>query len=441
MVDAVAELERGREAYAREAWSDAFESLLQADRESPLVADDLGLLATSAYMLGRESEYLGFLERAHRAHLDAGESLPALRCAFWIGVTLANHGEVGRASGWLGRAQRLLDREGSDRVERGYLLLPVVFEQEASGDLKEAAATAGEAAAIGERFDDQDLFALAAHEQGHILIKAGRLSEGLGLLDEAMVAVTAGELSPIVSGIVYCGVILACQDAYEVGRAREWTAALSGWCERQPDLVAFTGRCLVHRAEIMQLHGAWSNALEEARRAAERCLSASSSSEWPARAVRHRTPCARGGGSRRRAGNWALRRWRASSGAAGAISGPASASRWGYRRRRWPASSASIGPSACCAPAARRAGRRSLRNAVLRPAALQHRDFRELAGTSPGESVASLLPGEAGLSADRSDATTAPSPWARSRPCRRRSRRVSRIASPARSTRPAWPAV
>jgi DNA-binding CsgD family transcriptional regulator len=272
VVDAVVELERGREAYSTEVWLDAHESLSRADRESPLAADDLGLLATSAYMLGREAEYLGLLERAHRSYLDGGEALAALRCAFWIGVTLASRGEMGRASGWLRRAQRILDHEGSDRVERGYLLLPVVFEQEASGNWEAAAATAGEAAAIGERFADPDLFALAAHEQGHILIKTGRLGEGLGLLDEAMVAVTAGELSPIVAGIVYCGVILACQDAYEVRRAREWTAALSGWCERQPDLVAFTGRCLVHRAEIMQFQGTLSDALEEARRAAERCL-------------------------------------------------------------------------------------------------------------------------------------------------------------------------
>jgi DNA-binding CsgD family transcriptional regulator len=271
LVGAVAELERGRDAYSREAWLDAYKWLSQADRGSPLAAVDLGLLATSAYMLGREAEYLGLLERAHRAYIDGGEMLPALRCAFWIGVTLASRGEMGRASGWLRRAQRLLDHEGSDRVERGYLLLPVVFEREASGDWEAAAATAGKAAGIGERFGDSDLFALAAHEQGHILIKIGRLSEGLGLLDEAMVAVTAGELSPIVSGIVYCGVILACQDAYEVRRAQEWTAALSGWCERQPDLVAFTGRCLLHRAEIMQFQGAWSDALKEARRGAERC--------------------------------------------------------------------------------------------------------------------------------------------------------------------------
>jgi DNA-binding CsgD family transcriptional regulator len=271
VLDAVAALERGREAYSAEAWSDAHESLSVADESDRLGAEDLELFAISAYMLGREAEYLGLLERAHRAHVDRGRPLPALRCAFWIGISLARRGEVGRSSGWLGRAQRILDEQGGDRVEHGYLLLPDVFEQEGSGELEAAAATAGEAAAIGERFGDADLFALAAHEQGHILIRLGRIKEGLRLLDETMVSVTAGELSPIVSGIVYCGVILACQDAYEVRRAQEWTGALAGWCERQPDLVAFTGRCLTHRAELMQLHGAWLEALKEARRAEERC--------------------------------------------------------------------------------------------------------------------------------------------------------------------------
>ena len=85
-----------------------------------------------------------------------------------------------------------------------------------------------------------------------------------------MVAVTTGELSPIPTGLVYCGVILACQEVYELSRAREWTAALTRWCADQPDLVAFTGRCLVHRAEIMQLDGAWPDALEEARKASAR---------------------------------------------------------------------------------------------------------------------------------------------------------------------------
>ena len=114
MVDAVAELERGRQSYASQAWTDAFELLSAADRSDQLGAGDLELLATSAYMLGREENYLGILERAYRAHLDADEGLAALRCAFWIGVTLASGGEMGRAGGWLGRAQRLLDRQGDD---------------------------------------------------------------------------------------------------------------------------------------------------------------------------------------------------------------------------------------------------------------------------------------------------------------------------------------
>src|ERR671910_3331860 len=146
-----------------------------------------------------------------------------------------------------------------------------MFQQEAAGDYEAAAAIAAEAAEIGERFRDADLFALAVQAQGIFLVKQGRVVEGIGLLDEAMVAVTVGELSPIVSGLVYCGVIVGCQDAYELRRAQEWTIALTRWCEEQPDMVAFTGTCMVHRAEIMELRGAWRSALQEAQQARQRC--------------------------------------------------------------------------------------------------------------------------------------------------------------------------
>jgi ATP/maltotriose-dependent transcriptional regulator MalT len=264
-----ADLERGRSAYASRRWRAAYEALSQ-QREPGLDADDLELLATSAYMLGLDAEYVAHLERAHHVHADEGRTLPAVRCAFWVGMNLAVRGEVGPASGWLGRAQRLLAQEGGDSAEHGYLLLPVMFRREAEADFAAAAALAGEAAAIGDRFGDRDLFALAVHAQGQMLIKDGRTAEGLALLDEAMVAATTEGLSPIVTGLVYCGVILACQAAYEVRRAREWTAVLSGWCAEQPDMLAFTGRCLVHRAEILQLGGSWTDALEEARRAGRR---------------------------------------------------------------------------------------------------------------------------------------------------------------------------
>jgi DNA-binding CsgD family transcriptional regulator len=264
------DLERGRAAYADWAWRDAYESLSRAEESAPLAPEDLELLGVSAYMLGDEEEWMEVFERACRRYADADRVLRAARCAFWIGMHLAIRGDLGPATGWLGRAQRLVERHGGDCVERAYMLLPVSFQHEAAGDLEGAAATAAAAVEAGERFGDMDLFALAAHAQGSILVTSGHVQKGLGLLDEAMVAVTAGEVHPIVAGVVYCGVILTCEEVYEVRRAQEWTDALTRWWERQPDLLAFTGRCLVHRAQLMQLHGAWPEALEEVQRARRR---------------------------------------------------------------------------------------------------------------------------------------------------------------------------
>jgi DNA-binding CsgD family transcriptional regulator len=249
---------------------DAHESLVRADREEPLGAEDLEVLARSAYMLGRDDDYVSGLERAHHAYLDVGEAARAARCAFWIGHNLLFRNETGPAMGWFARAQRLLEREERDCVERGYLLIPAVLQHVFGGDFEAAYAAATEAAAIGERFGDQDLVAIALMEQGHALVKQGRTGEGLRLVDETMVAVTAGELSPIVAGIVYCNTIAFCRDVYELRRAREWTAALTRWCDQQPDMVTHKGLCLVHRAEIMTLGGAWQDALAEARRVGRR---------------------------------------------------------------------------------------------------------------------------------------------------------------------------
>jgi DNA-binding CsgD family transcriptional regulator len=248
-------------------WGDAYRSL---NRQSRLGVEDLERLATAAYMLGREDEYIDALERAYHAHLEAGATRRAVRCAFWLSMTLLMRGEGGPSAGWCARAERLLEREPGDCVERGYLLLRDVVSRHVTGDHDAALASASTAATIAERFGDRDLHALAVHEQGLCLIRLGRVEDGLRMLDEAMVAAVGAELSPIVTGLVYCSVIDGCQEVYALRRAQEWTAALSAWCEAQPDMVAFTGRCLVHRAEILQLHGAWQDALDEALRAGER---------------------------------------------------------------------------------------------------------------------------------------------------------------------------
>ena len=263
-------LDRARRSYGERAWSDAFQAFSAADQERPLEVKDLEQLALAAYLVGRDEEYLGTLERAYNAYRDIGESLRAVRCAFWLGFRLMMRGEMGRATGWLARAQRSLEGGPLACAERGYLLLPTVEQLLESGDHEAAYAAAAEAASIGERCGDPDLVACARHQQGRVRLQQGQVEAGLTLLDETMVTVTADELSPLVTGLMYCSVIAACQQVYAYDRTREWTLALTQWCEDQPDMVAFVGACRVHRAEIMQLRGAWPAALEEAQRACMR---------------------------------------------------------------------------------------------------------------------------------------------------------------------------
>ena len=261
---------RGRAAFADRDWAAAYAALREIADEARLDAEDLERLATAAYMLGRVPEMVDGLERAHHAYLEAGRELPAAKTAIWLGINLAITRKMGPAAGWIARGQRILESTDEDCVERGYLLFPRFFRHEAAGEFDQAIELAGRTAEIGRRFGDADLVGLAMHAEGRALVKVGRAEEGLVMLDEVMVSVTGGELSPVVTGIVYCSVIEGCFEVQEVRRARDWTAALSAWCDGQPDLVAFTGQCLAHRSEIMRLEGSWDDAYAEAEKAHER---------------------------------------------------------------------------------------------------------------------------------------------------------------------------
>ena len=259
----------GREAYQRSAWAEAHARLVMADREVPLPPEDLEHSAIAAHLIGWEADRDERLARAHQSFLNAGDVESAARCAFWLGFCLTTAGEVARGGGWLARAKRLLDDAGMDSALRGYLLLPDGYRALYGRDVPKALTMFAEAGAIGRRFGDADLVVLGRHGEGRALIRLGRVREGVALLDEVMVAVTVGDLVPTAVGPVYCSVLDACYEIFDLRRAHEWTAAFADWCALQPEFVPFRGQCLIRRAEIMQLHGEWTNALAEACRACE----------------------------------------------------------------------------------------------------------------------------------------------------------------------------
>jgi DNA-binding CsgD family transcriptional regulator len=263
-------LAAGREAYQARAWGQAYAQLSAADALEPLGFDDLVLLAQAAELIGRHEDTDVVAERAHREALRVGNLPGAARAAFWLGFGLIARGEYARGGGWVARAARLIEEGQLDCVEAGYVLLPGALRALDEGRAAESLAAFDQATGIAERFGDRDLATLGRLGQGNAYIDLGEVDRGVALLDEAMVAVTADEVSPIVVGIVYCATIEVCHRIFDLRRAQEWTAALTRWLDAQPELQPFRGRCLLYQAELMQFHGAWDAATVQTQIAYER---------------------------------------------------------------------------------------------------------------------------------------------------------------------------
>lgn len=262
-------LRLGREAFRRQEWANAHALLMDADRQSSLVPEDLELVADAAYLMGHDDEAARVLARGYRAHLEHSDSSGAARSAAWLALHFLLGGEETLANAWLQRARRALPAD-LDCVEQGLLLVPAGLESAAQGDAVGATVSFGAALEIGDRFGHQDLAALARTGLSESLIAMGDTGQAMPLLDEVFVSVRANELSAVTAGIVYCAVIEACMDAFDLSRAQQWTAAFTRWCGAQPDMVPYQGNCQIHRARILQFQGAWPDAFDAAQDAYRR---------------------------------------------------------------------------------------------------------------------------------------------------------------------------
>jgi hypothetical protein len=223
-------LERGRRDYRRQAWSSACAALTAADQRSPIAIDDLELLATAGYLAGEDVASDAAWTRAFQQRQRDGDAGRAARCACWIAFRLLNVGDVARGDGWAARARRALAEGGEpDCVEQGYVRYLGALQAIFGSDPIAAAAGFAAAAAVGVRFGDADLVTLSHTGEGRARIYLGDTADGVALLDEAMVAITAGEVSPVIVGDSYCSVIEACSELFDLGRVHAWTSAERGW--------------------------------------------------------------------------------------------------------------------------------------------------------------------------------------------------------------------
>jgi DNA-binding CsgD family transcriptional regulator len=255
------------DAYVRRAWGEAYALLIAADADQPLNPQDLERLAVAAHCIGKTDESTEAWGRTHSAYLDLGDLEHAAMAAAWCAFGLITRGEFALGSGWLVRAQALCDEHNLDCPARWFVLGQSAAGVMFGGDYATASDMFEETQRQADRLRDANGMTLSRMGRGQCLAHLGRGRESLRLMDEVMVALSTDAVSPLVAGLAFCAAIETCQQVLDVRRAQEWTAALTRWCDEQPDLVPYRGNCLVHRAEILTFHGAWPEAYDEAERA------------------------------------------------------------------------------------------------------------------------------------------------------------------------------
>lgn len=255
-------LHSAREAFARRDWAAARDLYVAAREQSALNADDLFAWSDAAWWLGSMREMLDIATESFEAYEKADRRREAARLAMEIGIAMLMRGDEAVGSGWLARSRRLIGDD--DCAERGYLMFIEMQGALAGGDFEGAGAAARAMQECGARFDDATLTALGRFSEGQMLVKAGRMRDGMDRIDETMLSVTSGRVAPAFAGNIYCGMIALCTELGDIRRARQWTAATEQWCATFPAAVMFLGICRMHRAQLDVMAGEWARAHGEA---------------------------------------------------------------------------------------------------------------------------------------------------------------------------------
>jgi DNA-binding CsgD family transcriptional regulator len=257
-------LAEARELFDALRWRRCLQRLAEADAEQPLDGECLELLGHAAYLTGADEQAATAFARAYQCHLETGDVRAAARSAGWASLTLENAHEPVRSRAWAARAERLIEEHELGGAEAAWLLSYRAHEHLLAQHVEEAMATAraGERAGLAARDADAVVLSRLTIAFGHLM--SGERPEAVRVLDEIMLAVSSDETSPTVVGMTYCISVAACVRMRDVVRARSWTATLDRWCAARPDLVAFRGTCLVHRAQMSTMDGDWTAALGEA---------------------------------------------------------------------------------------------------------------------------------------------------------------------------------
>jgi tetratricopeptide (TPR) repeat protein len=252
-----------RAAVAHYEWREAFDLFAAADAVSPLDPDCLDQMAECAWWIGRMRHCIALRERAHTTYLKLGDATRAGAVAASIAEHYGDLGELADAEAWIQKASRMLE-DVPEGVEHGWLALSRGMACRNVGDLEGALSFAEQAEAIGARYQDKDLFAIGLAFSGICIAWSEDVDRGLPMLVEAVQGAVNGELGPKATGSIYCMTIAMHAQLADWESAGRWSEAATNWCNRQA-INGFPGICRVHRAEIMRLRGAFSEAEEEAR--------------------------------------------------------------------------------------------------------------------------------------------------------------------------------